>query len=404
MANAITHLTIVHDSRRSVVSKVTDLFGDLAGLGDPGDVGTITVTGTPVAAETLVLGGKVLTFVAASANENEITINADNAIQATNIATIVNANSVLTGVVFATTVAGVVTLRRLTTGRTSLVVTATGVAVSGAAIGPASTARYREFVNALTSDLSGTLMGMQAAQIIARMESGQARATGTITYSGTPVADETLTVNGVVLTFKATSASRAQITISADNTIQARNTVAIINNNPSLIGVVVATSALGVVTVEAVATGFAGHALTLAEAATGTAVSAATLSGVVASATYTVSGTPVADETLTIGGKVLTFKADADTTTENHIAINADNTIQAARIARVINANSVLKGLVSATSAAGVVTVTCTVPGRIGNIISISDAATGVATSAATLSGATATEQVAPITFVAGGV
>lgn len=121
-----------------------------------------------------------------------------------------------------------------------------------------------------------------------------------------------------------------------------------------------------------------------------------------ASGTITYTGLPIANETITIGGKVLTYKAASGN--ENEITIGADATATAVNTAAIINANSALKGLVLATSVEGVVTVACTVPGRIGNIITLAEAATNTAVSGTTLTGATATQQVAPITYVLGGV
>jgi len=55
--------------------------------------GTITVSGTPIAEETLTLGGQIYTFKAARALAGEITINADNDIQVTNIIAAVTLDS-----------------------------------------------------------------------------------------------------------------------------------------------------------------------------------------------------------------------------------------------------------------------------------------------------------------------
>ena len=111
MANAITYLTITHDSRRSVVSKQTDLFGnadvadkyrdfvnnlmnDLAsalggseaasiiarmenGTNTTKASGTVTLTAVATANEIIIVGGTTFTWVAATANENEVTIGAN---------------------------------------------------------------------------------------------------------------------------------------------------------------------------------------------------------------------------------------------------------------------------------------------------------------------------------------
>jgi len=101
-------------------------------------------------------------------------------------------------------------------------------------------------------------------------------ATGTVVFSGTPIANETLTINGNVYTFKASRAVAGEITISANNTTQGDNLVTAITADATLY---TAVNASGTVTISAATKGAAGNAITLAEAATGTAVSGATLTG-----------------------------------------------------------------------------------------------------------------------------
>lgn len=119
------------------------------------------------------------------------------------------------------------------------------------------------------------------------------KASGTITIAGNPVADETVTVNGVVYTWKAAGAltDRRHVKITAgDNTAMAAALAAAINGYENRVetaltgdanhsGTIVATSALGVVTVTAVADGTAGNSITLVEASTNVTVSGATLAG-----------------------------------------------------------------------------------------------------------------------------
>jgi hypothetical protein len=101
-------------------------------------------------------------------------------------------------------------------------------------------------------------------------------ATGTITFTGAPVANETITVRGVVYTFKATAATATEITIGGSVTATAANTVSKIVANDTLLD---AANVAGVVTISASNTGEYGNAYTLAKSATNTAVSGATLTG-----------------------------------------------------------------------------------------------------------------------------
>jgi hypothetical protein len=135
---------------------------------------------------------------------------------------------------------------------------------------------------------------------------------GTITVSGNPVANETVTVNGVVYTWKADPAGNREVLLTAgNNTAMAASLAAAINGyegryEAQLNGdgwrtpAVVATSALGVVTVTSVADGTAGNAITLTEASTNVAVTGAgTLTG--GSATGSLkSTTDLTGKTLTV--------------------------------------------------------------------------------------------------------
>jgi hypothetical protein len=96
-------------------------------------------------------------------------------------------------------------------------------------------------------------------------------ATGTITISGTPVANETFVVGTQTFTFKVARAVAGEVTISAVNATQAANIVAAITADiPST----ATASALGaVVTVTATTAGVAGNLIVFTEAATGVAVS-----------------------------------------------------------------------------------------------------------------------------------
>jgi hypothetical protein len=103
------------------------------------------------------------------------------------------------------------------------------------------------------------------------------QATGTITFTAAPVADETITVNAITYTFKAAATTATQITIGANVTATASNTASKIELNDPAVN---AVSVAGVVTISAANTGTYGNAITLTEAATNTSVSGSgTLTG-----------------------------------------------------------------------------------------------------------------------------
>jgi hypothetical protein len=127
------------------------------------------------------------------------------------------------------------------------------------------------------------------------------KATGTITFTGAPVAGETVTVNGTVYTFAASAATATEITIGATVTDTAANAASKIDANESNID---AVSALGVVTLSAKNTGTYGNAYTLAEAATNTAVSGATFSGGVNAVTIDGDGVDYLGDPLPTAAKI----------------------------------------------------------------------------------------------------
>lgn len=110
-----------------------------------------------------------------------------------------------------------------------------------------------------------------------------------------------------------------------------------------------------------------------------------------ATGTFTISSTgPVAAETVTINGDVLTFRAAVDADLPTEVAIGATINETAANLAAVINAlrNDFSPNFpVTATVAGAVVTVRA--PGVAGNAVTIVETATNIAVSGATLSGGT---------------
>jgi hypothetical protein len=105
-------------------------------------------------------------------------------------------------------------------------------------------------------------------------------ASGTITFSGQPIAGETVTVNGIVFTFVASAPDATHVLIgaSAQQTAANLNTALVNSISPNVLQASYAISGL-VITATFKQPGTAGNAFTLVEAATNVAVSGATLSG-----------------------------------------------------------------------------------------------------------------------------
>ena len=107
---------------------------------------------------------------------------------------------------------------------------------------------------------------------------------------------------------------------------------------------------------------------------------------VAASATATLA-TAVADNAIVIG--ITTLTAKAEPANENQFLVTGSDTVVAAALAAAINVHTVLSLSVSATSAAGVVTITAKQRGTIGNHILISKSGAPITLSGAALAGGT---------------
>lgn len=124
---------------------------------------------------------------------------------------------------------------------------------------------------------------LKSATGLADTTTGTVAATGAIMFSGIPIDGETLTVNGVVFTFKDTVVDpTVEFDIKTDGNTQAAEVASVLNASTDP-AVDVATYAhigtTGTVSVTHDTLGAAGNAFTLAEAATNTSVSGATLTG-----------------------------------------------------------------------------------------------------------------------------
>lgn len=107
-------------------------------------------------------------------------------------------------------------------------------------------------------------------------------ATGTLTFTDAPTAEDTIAVNGTTYTFKATAAGATEITVGtgADAAAKAASTAAnvasVVSANDAA---VVVTSAAGVATITAAAKGTGGNSIALGESAANCTKSGTALSG-----------------------------------------------------------------------------------------------------------------------------
>lgn len=113
-----------------------------------------------------------------------------------------------------------------------------------------------------------------------------------------------------------------------------------------------------------------------------------------ASATATIA-TAVAGNSITIGGTTIT--ASAAPATESDFLVTGTDTVVAAAVAACVNAHSVISKIASATSAANVVTISCTVPGVIGNQVPVAKVGVPITLSSAALVGGAGGVSNAPV-------
>lgn len=83
------------------------------------------------------------------------------------------------------------------------------------------------------------------------------------------------------------------------------------------------------------------------------------------------------DETMSLCG--VTFTAKTSGATGNQFNISATAATQAANMVAAFNASSNLTGICTASNVAGVITITATVPGKLGNALVVTESLTNVA-------------------------
>lgn len=179
------------------------------------------------------------------------------------------------------------------------------------------TSGRKEMLLALADAIVGIASGNLTAEV--RMIGNDAVASGTVSFAS-HVQNDTVTINGVVLTCRNAPATAVQYLVGADDEAMANNFRAFINASATanIVGEVVATRS-GTVTLAAFAD----------------------------------------TDTVVVNGVTFTGKTTPNACVREEFAIGADDTATAANLAKAINASlhGNLIGLVSATAAAGVLTV-----------------------------------------------
>lgn len=229
---------------------------------------------------------------------------------------------------------------------------------------------------------------------VVTLNSGPVKATGTISIATGNMADaDTITINSVVLTAKTTPTTNVQFKVGSTALQTAINLQNCINSTPNLKGLVVASYArgtvttTGVVTVTALGAGTAGNYTWSQSGSNVTLAGASAMSGgtngpISATATITSTGSATNGETMLLANQTLTAKTSGAVAASGEFNISGTVGTQAANIAAAINAVAALSGVVTATAALGVVTVTAVVPGIGGNGLQISESLTNVTVTA----------------------
>lgn len=141
-------------------------------------------------------------------------------------------------------------------------------------------------LNAIANYLVAAAGGQ--GSVTAKVQVDAVKASGTVTLASV-LANDTVTIDGVVLTAVSGTPAANQFDMSGSDTVDAVSFVAAVAANATLASKVVATSALGVVTLTALTAGTAGNSITLASSnGSRLAVSAARLASGTNGTEYTV--------------------------------------------------------------------------------------------------------------------
>lgn len=214
-------------------------------------------------------------------------------------------------------------------------------------------------------------------------------ATGVITMTDVPTADDTVTVNGVEFTFKAAAALETEVTIGAGEEATGDNLADVLNayqaQHPDVLGVTSVSDGSGAVTCSSVVDGLGNGAIVTDTGSTITISS--TVPGAV-TATFVSAGNT---DAIIVNGVTFTIRT-TPVDLNIDMAVLGTDTLQAAEAVRMINAYQAwIADLgVVASNASGVVTI---VPKTIlqGNAIPLAESADNTTVGAAYFAGGTAT-------------
>lgn len=248
---------------------------------------------------------------------------------------------------------------------------------------PQNATNPRAFLNGLINLLAAIFTGA-GARIRAQIdESTPYAATGSVAFTQASLtAGDKVFINGYPLTAVASGpvAASGEFSIETSNTAVGDSFVAALAAYPPVMGLVTGVNSSGTVTLTAVDAGAVGNSIKMSEVDASGGIALTQFSGGLDPASLksvngTFSNTGTANDTISIGGVTLTLKASA--ANENEITIGASAAATATNTITVINAHSKLKGLVVASSGgSGVVTVQLQQAGRVGNLVTLTEAST----------------------------
>jgi hypothetical protein len=277
-----------------------------------------------------------------------------------------------------------------------------------------ATTSPRAFINALITLLAGAFAGFGARVRCQIDESTPKAATGSVafTQASLTAGDQVIIRSGsltAILTAVASGpvAASGQFSIETSNTAVGDSFVLALAAFPAAAAICTGVNTTGTVALTAREAGTVGNAIFMSEKDASGGIALTQFSGgldpsPLTTVLGTFSGTGTANDTITIGGVVLTLVASA--ANENQITIGGSAAASATNTIAVINANSKLKGFVLASSGgSAVVSLQLLSGGRFGNMVGLFDNGTGFSWAAASFAPATTEAWVAsPVVYSVG--